>query len=244
MPKTHGKNAVLFVKEYKLSGDANRLSFNYAIDTAEVSGFEAQGKEHVGGLYQWTVGMDGFWNSADGRADPIISQMVGLGTHVVGIYPQGTTPEFIGYDGAGILTNYAPEDAIGGAVVFSADIQGDSKLYRQTIIHSGITIGTTPYTDTGNWRNLGTLNPSGLISASVRAISPSAGTASGLQLHASTSPVGISAGVILAFDTQTNTGVQFKTTGTAVNVGPYWGVTYTIPSQNSFNFIISCGINQ
>ncbi len=240
MARIHGKNAVLFIKEYKISGDANRLNFTYNTDTTEVSGFETQGKEHVEGNYGWTIGMDGFWNSDANKSDPVIFQLVGLGTHIVGIYPQGTTPGRIGYDGQGALTSYNHESPITGAVVFSTDMQGNNKLYRQQIMHAGVTIAT----GAGAWFNLGTLNPGGNIAASLRALSGSHGTASGLIINASTSPVGVDGGNVVTFSTNIAAGVQLKTIGTAVNVGPYWRADFTVPNGDSFDFIISCGINQ
>ncbi len=152
MGKIPGNNAVAFINQYKIAGDANRVNANFNIDVAEVSGFEDKAKQFVEGQYGWTFGMDGYWNSASGKVDPVVQNLVGKGTCLVGIYPNGTTPASIGYDGWGLLTNYSPEATVGGAVVFSADMQGNNRLYRTTIVDAGqrTTDGTA------SWFNLGT----------------------------------------------------------------------------------------
>ena len=243
MAKKHGRRAVIFVKEYKLSGDANRVSINFAVDTVEDTCFEAPAKEFLEGKYSWTASMDGYWNSAANKADVELHQMIGVGTQVIGIYPEGTATASVGYEGKGILTNYSPEATIAGAVVFSADIQGDGDLYRSTILASGAK--TVDGTSTAY--NIGTAGLNRGITSVLRVLTGSHGTCT-VTLQAGTTEAG-SYGDIFSFTAVSTPGgthtpdVEYKTTATAT-VGPWFRATWSETATDSIDMTVSCATEE
>ena len=234
----HAKNAVIFIKQYKLAGDSNRMAFTYAVDTVEVTGFEAKAKEYVEGKYAWSASMEGYWNAGTNRIDPVIHNLIGRGTHVIGIFPEGTAPNKVGYDGAGYLTSFNPEATIGGAVVFSADVQGEADLYRSTILDAGDkTVGTV----TSTARNLGTAGLNRGITSILRALSGN-GTCN-IAIQASTAEAG-TYGNIFSFAQITGAAIELKNVATAA-VGPWFRSQCVIPSGgDTFNLTISCATEE
>ncbi len=237
MARIHGKNAVAFVKEYKIAGDANKLSLACTIDAVEVTGFGAVAKEFVEGKYSWTAGMEGYWNSAEGQIDPVLSQMIGGGTKVVGVFPQGTTPGNIGFDGYGILTNYSPEVTVDGPVVFSADFAGYSDLYRSTILTAGVKSanGTSPA------YNLGTAGLNRGMIGVLRSIGSPYGTCTALIQHAASE-----AGVYATAGTFTRlTGIaEHQYIKAAAALGPWFRSVHTMTAADSFDLTISCATEE
>ncbi|KKK82629.1 hypothetical protein LCGC14_2801490 [marine sediment metagenome] len=245
--KVHGRRAVMFVKEFKLSGDMSRMSITVTPDTAEVTAFEDQSKEFIEGQFSWAVGMEGYWDPAINREDEQFAEMVGFGTQVIGIYPGGTAPSITGYEGKGILTNYSPEATMGGAVVFSADAQGSDDMMRTTILDSGhkVANGTsTPYNIgtagmvrgiIGVFRALGTAITSGhgTLTASIWASATEGGTY----------------GQIIGFTQITTPGgtftptVEYKTTATA-QVGPWFEAVRAMTAGDDIEISVSCGTEE
>ncbi len=238
MAKIAGKDSGIYIKHYDISGDGNRVALTISPDTFETTGFQEKAKTYVEGKYDWSLAVDGYWNSGSAQSDQAIKELVGAGTQLISVFPSGTTPTMIGYQGYGGLKNYSPETTVAGAVVFSADMQGSNKLYRQTILLSGFDISTI----NGPYINMGTLNPGVTIQWGFLSLPNSRGTVSAI-LQASTSSVGAGIiGLVSGFNL-VDTGVQVLTIGTAVNVGPYWKATASIPATDSFKVISALQIN-
>jgi len=132
MPKVHGKDADLWVNFQSMEDDGNRITITITPDTAELTAFGSEAKEHKEGIYGWTLDYDGFWNSAANANDQVFYQMIGQGGKEVKFFPNGSAASKIYYWGTAILTSYNPEATVGGGVTCSASLIGDGCLSRGT----------------------------------------------------------------------------------------------------------------
>jgi len=235
----YGKNANIFIKAYDLSGDSNRITLNIAIDTIDITGFGAKAKENKEGKYSWTLSEDGFWNSAVYHSDPVIHSLIGAGSQVVGIFPAGTTPGNLGYEGYGILTTYNPEAVIAGAVTFAAEFQGSNLLNRTILLNAGIKTAN----GTSTARNLGTAGLNIGITSILRALSGSHGTCN-VKIQASTAEAG-TYGDIFSFTQLTNELIAEQKNIATAPVGPWFRSVHTIGgASDSFDLTISCATEE
>ncbi|MFW9991897.1 MAG: hypothetical protein ACFFD4_07535 [Candidatus Odinarchaeota archaeon] len=238
MAKIHGKNARVFVNSFDLSGDSNRVNLTIGIDVVEVTGFGDEAKQNREGQYNWNIGQDGFWNSTDKMSDPTIQQLIGGGTKVVSVFPAGTTPGQLGYEGFGILNNYKPEAVIAGAVTFNAEYTGHARIYRTEILTAGVQTAN----GTSTARNLGTAGLNLGITAILQALNGSHGTCS-VKIQAGTTEAG-NYGDIFSFTQLTGQNVvECKNVATAP-VGPWFREVHSMTAGDSFDLIISCATEE
>lgn len=242
--KVHGRKAVFYIRELKLSGDANRVSLTFGVDASETTAFEQGSKDFVEGDYGWAASMDGYWNAGSLAIDNAIYDIVGKGSQVVGIYPNGTTIANIGYEGKGILSSFMPEATVGGAVSFSAELQGADNLFRSNVLHSGL----LTVNGTSAAQNIGTAGMVRGIVGVFRTNKGIGGTDShgtmDASLWAGTTEAG-NFGKIFNFTQITTPGatatptMEYITTATA-QVGPWFRAVFSMTAGDQFRTTISC----
>ena len=236
MAKVTGKDAAIYVKQYDLSGEGNRVSIAYAVDTVEATCFQAGAKDYVEGNYAWTAGIDGYWANT-GQASSAVFGLIGSGTQIISIFPEGKSSGKVGYEGWGILTSYNPEALMTGAVVFSADMQGDNSLYRTTMLNSGI----KTYNGTSTARNLGTSDVTRGVYGVLRVLGTATEGTVIVKVQQCATEGGSYADALgfgtVAFGDAPM--VTLKAHGTAA--GPWFKSVHTITGPSpSFNLTISC----
>ncbi len=242
--KVHGRKAVFYIRELKLSGDANRVALTFGVDAAEDTTFEQGSKDFLEGDYGWTSSMDGYWNAGSSRIDNAIYDIIGKGTQVVSIFPNGTTIANVGYEGKGILSSFTPEATVGGAVSFSAELQGSDHLFRSNILHSGL----LTVTGTSTAQNIGTAGAVRGIVGVFRTNKGIGGTDSHGTMDAAiwaSDAEGGTYGKIFSFTQVTTPGatatptMEYRAIATA-QVGPWFRAVYSMTIGDQFRTTISC----
>lgn len=142
MAKIHGKNGKIYFGTADISGDSNKMTIDLGVDAVDVSTFGDSYKTYVEGAPTWTASVAGFWNKEGMEKE--IYNAIGEGTSIVRLFPGGTAVgagAFVegakgnmGYEGHGIITSKHVESPIDGAVTYSAEIQGDSKMRRTSVL--------------------------------------------------------------------------------------------------------------
>lgn len=120
-----------------LSNACNNIDYPDSVDIAEVSGFGDTDKSYVIGLKSRTIRIAGNWKDDANDVDEVLSSLVGggadgtiLAAYVYG--PAGSAAGNVKYSGQCIVTGYSRTSPIGGAVTFSADLQGNGTHVRST----------------------------------------------------------------------------------------------------------------
>ncbi len=244
MAKVHGKDASVFIREFDISGDGNRISLTISPETAEITGFQDGAKQHVEGLYGWGASMEGYWNSATSQVDPTLFQLIGQGTQVIGIWPNGIAIGKLGYEGYGVLTNYSPEDVISGAVVFSGDFVGGTEVFRVASLDDKISTTVTAVgTVTGDVQNLGTSSFAALVGILRVTGTPTGTIIATVQGGTTEATVGRD---LLTLTTTSSAGVELQRIGTiAADIGPFFrsSVWTAHTGAPSVNYQLSVGVH-
>lgn len=142
MAKVHGRKAFFSITDSggvvrDLSNAMNNIDYPDSVDIAEVSGFGDTDKSYVIGLKTRTIRAAGNWKGDANDVDEVFSGLLGggaagtlLATYIYG--PAGSAAGNVKYTGQCIVTAYGRTSPIGGAVTFSADMQGNGTHTRTT----------------------------------------------------------------------------------------------------------------
>ena len=132
MAKIHGKDADLWVNGLSMEDDGNTVTLTITPDTAENTSFASLAKENLEGLYGFTLGYRGYWNSAANANDQTFYQLLGQGGKEFKLFPQGSAASRIYYWGTVIMTSFASESPVAGIVTCDANFLGNGSLSRGT----------------------------------------------------------------------------------------------------------------
>ena len=132
MAKISAKNVNITVNSVALEDEINSFTLNQEQETPEVAGLSADGPERVAGNYDWSLDIDGFWDGAASQGDATLHGLIGAAVVAVGVDPTGNSASSSdpNYDGNVLLGSYSISGAVGGAVTYSATLQGAGALTR------------------------------------------------------------------------------------------------------------------
>ena len=133
MPRRHGRETLVFVDGYDVSGDSTNAVVDMVADAPEVSGFGAR-KFYTIGQVAGRIAHSGWFNktSPDGL-HTLMAAKVGTTAHVAVAW--GTAVGDYGYAGsAPIVANYVPTTPLAGAVATQGEYQQSGKFdFTQTL---------------------------------------------------------------------------------------------------------------
>lgn len=103
-------------------------------ETIKVDGFSNAGPERVVGNYDWKTSLAGNFDGATGQGDATIFALLGSAGVATGFDPTGASAGASdpNYDGTQVLKSYSIKAAVGAAVTYSAELEGNSALTRST----------------------------------------------------------------------------------------------------------------
>ena len=130
---THGKNAAFKIDDSggtlrDISDVLTDVAVSRTADVAEVSAFSNSSKAYVAGLKDATITVSG---SFDATVDGYLSGILGSEGSFE-FYPIGTTSGNPKSSGECILTSYDRTPDVGGAVSFTASVQGSGDVTEGT----------------------------------------------------------------------------------------------------------------
>ncbi len=132
MARIVARNAALYVDDNtgactSISGHANTIALSYTGEAPEVTSFgETTRTRLTGGLLDWEITADLFYDEAAGKTDAIMSGLLGGSGTRVQFGPAGsaTATSPVRYSGCAVLTeysmNFAVADAGTASVTFAA----------------------------------------------------------------------------------------------------------------------------
>jgi len=120
MAKKHGKETVVLVDGYDVTGQSSALDVTNAMDTQEVTAFGDQQKSYVVGAVDGKISQKGFLTDGTAEAHDVLRQRIG--SAVVFLAHYGTVTGAYGWGGSAELnTAYGVSGGAGAPVTFSAD---------------------------------------------------------------------------------------------------------------------------
>lgn len=142
MAKVHGRRSFFNLTDsaavvQNISQWITNLDFPAQVDTAEVSGFGDSAKSYVVGLKSRNIRLQGNFANDANNPDVVFSGLEAGGANgtlkTTFIYgPNGSVTGEIRYTGSAWCTSYGITSPIGGAVTWSADLQVDGAITRNT----------------------------------------------------------------------------------------------------------------
>lgn len=145
MARKHGRETVVYVDGYDLSGDSSSFEVTAAADTVEATAFSDQRKQYVVGHLDDSLSHDAWFNDDADRSHKILSARAGLSNLVIAA-AWGTTQGAKGVAGSAALENtYNVTAPIGGAVGISTEYKssGGNGFDFVQVLHPKANLGGT-----------------------------------------------------------------------------------------------------
>lgn len=103
-------------------------------ETIVVTGFQNTGPERVVGNYDWSESLAGNFDGATSQGDATIWGLIGSSGVTAAFDPTGASAAANdpNYDGSVVLKSYSIKAAVGAAVTYSAELEGNGALTRST----------------------------------------------------------------------------------------------------------------
>jgi len=132
MPFTHGKSARVYASGYDLSTFLNSADMNGNADLAETSTFGSVYKSFVAGLIDFKMSLAGYFDSAVGGVDEILSPLLGTSEVLLTVLPQGDVKTYRGRGMTGVEVNYGVTAGLDGAA--SITMEASSKTPAEAVV--------------------------------------------------------------------------------------------------------------
>ena len=130
MARIVARNAALGVDDntgasVSISGRTNTVALSWTSESPEVTAFTETTRSRVpGGLLDWEITADIWYDEASGQTDAIFSGLIGGSGTKVYFGPAGSTSGLVKYSGSAVITEYSMNFAVADAgtanVAFSA----------------------------------------------------------------------------------------------------------------------------
>lgn len=141
MSRRHGKDTVVYLDGYDLSGDSNALDVSSQLDTAETSGFVNK-KSYTPGQIDSTANWNGWFDTGVDSINDLLEDR--LDVDVVFCAAYGKNQDDWGWGGSGkLVKTYSVQAPLGGAVSVTASLQfSDTFESIQVALPKGTAQGT------------------------------------------------------------------------------------------------------
>jgi hypothetical protein len=132
MAKKAAKNINFTLNSVAIEDEVTQIALNVKQETVKVDGLSSAGPERVVGNYDYDISLDGNFDGAASQGDATIFGLVGNAGVAAGFDPTGgaagaSDPN---YDGTYVLASYSIKGGVGGAVQYSATLEGNGALSR------------------------------------------------------------------------------------------------------------------
>ena len=133
MAKIAAKNINFSVNSVSLEDELNSLDQSVDQEVIEVDGFSSAGPERVVGNYDYNYSLGGNADFASGQGDATLFALIGSAGVATNFSPTGNSagendPHYNAT--SVVMSSYSISGSTGGAVTYSADLQGNSTLAR------------------------------------------------------------------------------------------------------------------
>jgi hypothetical protein len=121
MARIVARNAALHVEDNtgactSVSGRANTIALSWTSEAPEVTSFTETTRTRVpGGLMDWELTADIFYDEAAGNVDALFSGLMGGSGTKIFFGPAGSTATNVKYSGSAVLTEYSMNFAVADA---------------------------------------------------------------------------------------------------------------------------------
>lgn len=136
MAKVPAKNLNLGVNSVALEDDLTSASLDVKQEVIPVTAFSDTGPRRVVGNYDYGMSMEGVADFASGQSDATLYALIGSSGVQTTFDPTGESAGASdpNYDSASqVLEAYSIKAAVGAAVTFSAQLQGNAALSRAVV---------------------------------------------------------------------------------------------------------------
>lgn len=133
MAKQPGKNINLAINSVALEGVLRSAELKVEQETIAVAAFADVGPRKLVGNYDFGHALEGDADFATGSSDATLFGLIGNAGVTAGFDPTGAAAPAANdphYDGTVVLKSYSLKGAVGAAVTFSAELEGNSALTR------------------------------------------------------------------------------------------------------------------
>lgn len=133
MAKKAARDANITVNSVSIEDDVNSFSLDVKQEVIDVTAFADAGPRRLTGNYDYGLSVEGAADFAASQSDATLYGMVGSSGVAVAVDPTGASADANNpnYDSTSmVLESYSLKGAVGAAVTFSAQLQGNSALDR------------------------------------------------------------------------------------------------------------------
>lgn len=135
MAKKPARAINVAVNSVALEDEITSVSLDIKQEIPQVDGLSSTGPERVVGNYDYGMSLEGSHDGAAGQGDATLHALIGNSGVAVAFDPTGNAAgtDDPNYDAAGmVLESYSIKGQVGGAVTYSAQLQGNGALARNT----------------------------------------------------------------------------------------------------------------
>jgi len=236
------KNCKLYLAQYNLSADHNKIALSYGAEMKDDTVFGDDTKSNKAGLL--TVGMsgEGFWqaDADDYQVEDVIWSKFATADVPMTICPTTGADGERAFSFKSVLANYVPGESVGELLKFTIEANGTGKLARGTIMATGAK--TT--TGNGTARQLGAVTATQKVYAAMHVIAVSGTDPTLDMIVESDDAEGFASGVPrITFTQATAITSEWKTADGAIT-DDWWRASWTIGGTDdpSFTVVLFVGI--
>lgn len=233
----------IYCETADLTGFSNKVELSSAVEDLDRTTFADGGyKTRVGGLFDTTASVEGFWQAGDFTM-PDDTFWANLGSSIaLTVVPASGTVGSLCYLTNALEADYKPAGEVGKLLAYTVGLKGNWPMVRGSILHPQGTARTT--TGTGTGLQLGAVGATQKLYACLHVLSIS-GTSTPtitVKIQSSVDNTFASPTDRLTFAADTALDGQVGTVTGAVT-DQWWRATWTITgSTPSFLFAVSAGI--
>ena len=145
----HGKNTVVLVDQYDLSGYFKESTTSRSVETAETTAFGGSAKTYISGLKDGTMNLSGMFDGSTGAVDQVLAAALGASTdNVVTVQIEGNTAGTMAHMLATQQTSYEVSSPVSDVVSVTSQLQADGGLESGRVL-APATVVTTATTTNG-----------------------------------------------------------------------------------------------
>lgn len=134
MAKVAAKSVNITINSVSLEDDIDNFTTSVTQENATVTAFADAGPRRVVGNYDHKLSVSGNADFASGQSDATLFGLLGSAGVSTGVDPTGNSAgtNDPNYDSTHVLGSYSISGQVGGAVKFSAELEGTAALTRAT----------------------------------------------------------------------------------------------------------------
>lgn len=234
----------IYLDQYNLSGDHNKLAVDYEADEKETTRFGNGTHALMGGLKNCGFAGAGLWQAGADSVDEVLFGQIGSSNGLLTVSGQTGADGDIAYFLKVMAAKYSTLGAIGDVNPFDFEAKNapGSDLVRGTIMHNA----TRTATGTGVIRQLGAVPATARLVAGLHVFKPVSGTTPTLDVTVkSAALVGFGGPTTrITFTQMTTFGSQYKVLGPGAITDQFYRVDWAIggTATPTFPFLVTVGI--